>query len=215
MIMKRALKTRKRISTRTSHVVPHRSTTRARGSLTSQIGRDVVLSAWYGRFREKKRKDTKGKKKKGRDRIGPRNKDAVRDVCVRIRTSEECSGMFQERSPCSIPVEASEEAFENVEGTFRMPESFGSFRGMFRNVPGTFRMSDSCGSFRGSFRGMFRNVPGTFRMLDSCGGSFRGTVPGQHTDFRWDRSAHVGSAPPPTHYCSMGARRHPFPVAHT
>lgn len=40
----------KRISTRTSHVVPHRSTTRARGSLTSQIGRDVVLSAWYGRF---------------------------------------------------------------------------------------------------------------------------------------------------------------------
>ena len=47
----RTLKTRKRISTRTSHVVPHRSTTRARGSLTSQIGRDVVLSAWYGRFR--------------------------------------------------------------------------------------------------------------------------------------------------------------------
>lgn len=42
----------KRISTRTSHVVPHRSTTRARGSLTSQIGRDVVLSAWYGRFRQ-------------------------------------------------------------------------------------------------------------------------------------------------------------------
>ena len=41
----------KGISTRTSHVVPHRSTTRARGSLTSQIGRDVVLSAWYGRFR--------------------------------------------------------------------------------------------------------------------------------------------------------------------
>ena len=31
--------------------------------------------------------------------------------------------MFKERSPCSIPVEASEEAFENVEGTFRMPES--------------------------------------------------------------------------------------------
>ena len=40
------------ISTRTSHVVPHRSTTRALGSLTSQIGRDVVLSAWYGRFQE-------------------------------------------------------------------------------------------------------------------------------------------------------------------
>ena len=31
-------------------MVPHRSTTRALGSLTSQIGRDVVLSAWYGRF---------------------------------------------------------------------------------------------------------------------------------------------------------------------
>ena len=37
------------ISTRASHVVPHRSTDRARGSLTSEIRRDPVLSAWYGR----------------------------------------------------------------------------------------------------------------------------------------------------------------------
>ena len=68
---------------------------------------------------KRKEKIQKGKKKKGRDRIGPRNKDAVRDVCVRIRTSEECSGMFQERSPCSIPVEASEEAFEECSGMFQ------------------------------------------------------------------------------------------------
>ena len=41
------------ISTRTSHVVPHRSTNLARGSLTSEIRRDPVLSAWYGRLQSK------------------------------------------------------------------------------------------------------------------------------------------------------------------
>lgn len=39
----------KRNSTRASHVVPHRSTSLARRRLTSQSGRDVVRSAWYGR----------------------------------------------------------------------------------------------------------------------------------------------------------------------
>ena len=39
----------KRNSTRASHVVPHRSTSLARRRLTSQSGRDVVRSTWYGR----------------------------------------------------------------------------------------------------------------------------------------------------------------------
>src|SRR3546814_19696823 len=39
------------ISTKASHVVPHRSTDFAQRSLTSEIGRDPVLSAWYGRLR--------------------------------------------------------------------------------------------------------------------------------------------------------------------
>ena len=38
-------------NTRDSNVVPHRSTNRARACLTSQSGRDVVLSCWYGRSR--------------------------------------------------------------------------------------------------------------------------------------------------------------------
>lgn len=38
-------------NTRDSNVVPHRSTNRARTCLTSQSGRDVVLSCWYGRSR--------------------------------------------------------------------------------------------------------------------------------------------------------------------
>ena len=52
-------------------------------------------------------------------------------------------------------------------------------------------------------------------LQDRCACLTPGTVPGPHTDFRWDRSARVCSAPPPTQYCSMGARGHPFPVAHT
>ena len=36
-------------NTRDSNVVPHRSTNRARWCLTSQSGRDAVLSSWYGR----------------------------------------------------------------------------------------------------------------------------------------------------------------------
>jgi hypothetical protein len=36
-------------NTRDSNVVPHRSTNRARWFLTSQSGRDAVLSSWYGR----------------------------------------------------------------------------------------------------------------------------------------------------------------------
>ena len=37
--------------TRDSRVVTHRSTNRARRCLTSEIGRDPVLSTWYGRVR--------------------------------------------------------------------------------------------------------------------------------------------------------------------
>ena len=39
----------KKNNTRDSNVVPHRSTNRARWCLTSQSGRDAVLSSWYGR----------------------------------------------------------------------------------------------------------------------------------------------------------------------
>ena len=42
-------KLQKENNTRDSNVVPHRSTNRARTCLTSQSGRDVVLSCWYGR----------------------------------------------------------------------------------------------------------------------------------------------------------------------
>ena len=52
------------------------------------------------------RRDRLMKKKwTGSDRSSTiRNNDAVRDVCGRYRTSEECSGMFQERSACLTPV---------------------------------------------------------------------------------------------------------------
>ncbi|CAM9506641.1 unnamed protein product, partial [Sphacelaria rigidula] len=40
----------KRYSTRAPCFVPHRSTSLARHRSTSQSGRDVVLSTWYGRF---------------------------------------------------------------------------------------------------------------------------------------------------------------------
>ena len=43
---------KKDYSTWYSRVVPHRSTNHAHGGLTSQIGRDEVLSARYGRNRK-------------------------------------------------------------------------------------------------------------------------------------------------------------------
>ena len=43
--------TKKGHNTRDSHVVTHRSTSRARRCLTAEIGRDPVYSAWYGRVR--------------------------------------------------------------------------------------------------------------------------------------------------------------------
>ena len=36
-----------------SHVVPHRSTEQAQWCLTSEFGRDLVLSPWYERTMEK------------------------------------------------------------------------------------------------------------------------------------------------------------------
>ena len=43
-------KTAKTFDTCDSHVVPHRSTEQAQWCLTSEFGRDLVLSPWYERM---------------------------------------------------------------------------------------------------------------------------------------------------------------------
>ena len=46
----------KELSTWTSQLVPHASTTQARHSLTSEFGWDPVLYVWYGRVRQRELK---------------------------------------------------------------------------------------------------------------------------------------------------------------
>ena len=47
--LNRVRKTKRVYSTRYSHAVTHHATDRARRCLTSLIGRETVLSTWYGR----------------------------------------------------------------------------------------------------------------------------------------------------------------------
>ena len=99
---------------------------------------------------------------------------------------EECSGMFQECSACPIPVEASEEAFEECSGTFRKA----------LHASGMFQERSACLTPVGEASG------GQYRVSTRTSGGIGRHMYAQHHHH-------------PTHYCSMGARRHPFPVAHT